>query len=345
MIENMLIRASKPLGLGQSPAFTMMGWVKSTKTEGQDYIISNTWRADGYNFGIRDGKVAFTLGHTYPANENWLDHHDQEICSNTLVSDGQWHHIVGVFKPLEKKVECYVDGKLDGTVILRKVYALRQDGAPYIGKSWYGDAQVDDIRVYNFALTPQAIKSLYQSYPAALVDPAFQLDFNLSQTGNIVVNSDIVTTAKVHLYRPGKNLQLRLTFPNEYEIKSYSFPEINGESPISGDIIKSRGLTGTIWTINLADNLNGILNASFVGVFTRQTNHLAQPGFEAALYKRGHQIAQKNVATSIWNPTRFLLWTDERKPGNGYEIEYVFTRHKESIRIPGATNWEYHGGR
>lgn len=185
------------------------------------------------------------------------------------------------------------------------------------------------------------MKSLYQSYPAAFADPAFQLDFNLTQTGNITVGADVVTTSKVHLYRPTKNLELRLTFPNEYVIKSHAFPEIDGQYPISGEIVKSRGLTGTTWTIPLKDNLNGIVNASFVGIFDRQTNHLAEPLFEAQLYKKAQQIAQESVVTSIWNPTRFLLWTDERKPGNGYDIEYIFTRHTESIRTPGGTEWGY----
>ena len=82
------------------------------------------------------------------------------------VNDGQWHHVVGTFDG--NKLSLYVDGQLDATASLvtapRKIHIT--DEPVYIGgnsqkedRNWNG--LVDEVRIYNYALSEQEIQDKY----------------------------------------------------------------------------------------------------------------------------------------------------------------------------------------
>jgi hypothetical protein len=84
----------------------------------------------------------------------------QNIESDRNIIDNNWHHILGTYDGSVMKL--YVDGVLSKTEdkwfpgdIAYGNYDL------YIGDSFNG--QIDDVRIYNYALTPTQVKTLYNN--------------------------------------------------------------------------------------------------------------------------------------------------------------------------------------
>lgn len=82
---------------------------------------------------------------------------------------GVWYHVVGVFSLSEGKMKIYVNGVLEGSVDKNTAINLSPGqpviiGANYVNPS--GDRAngfIDDVRIYNRALSSQEISSLYNS--------------------------------------------------------------------------------------------------------------------------------------------------------------------------------------
>jgi serine/threonine protein kinase/tetratricopeptide (TPR) repeat protein len=81
----------------------------------------------------------------------------------TIANDARWHHFVGVYDGT--MIYLYVDGELDASSTATG--RLRTDGAPvFIGansqvaeRGWKG--MIDDVRIYDYALSEVEIKALY----------------------------------------------------------------------------------------------------------------------------------------------------------------------------------------
>lgn len=79
------------------------------------------------------------------------------------VDDGEWHHIVGGYNG--DRIFLYVDGKLDtslkasGQIHINSLPVLIGENGSYPGREW--DGFIDDVRIYNFALSEVEIKVIY----------------------------------------------------------------------------------------------------------------------------------------------------------------------------------------
>jgi len=85
------------------------------------------------------------------------------LVGNKDIDDDQWHHLVGVYNGM--KICQYVDGELDTSAPARGRINL-DNGSVYVGKSsrfsfcdWNG--WIDDVRIYNRALSVTEIEALY----------------------------------------------------------------------------------------------------------------------------------------------------------------------------------------
>lgn len=86
------------------------------------------------------------------------------------VNDGQWHHAVGVY---DGNMMClYVDGELDvsseasGTIQINNKPVYIGENAERPGRCWNG--LIDDVQVYNYALTSDEIAIIYEERTAFL---------------------------------------------------------------------------------------------------------------------------------------------------------------------------------
>jgi concanavalin A-like lectin/glucanase superfamily protein/putative zinc finger protein len=82
------------------------------------------------------------------------------------VNDGQWHHVAGTFDG--NKLSLYVDGQLDVSAAImggpRKIHITDEPvligaNSQQEGRNWNG--LVDEVRIYNYALSVEEIQALY----------------------------------------------------------------------------------------------------------------------------------------------------------------------------------------
>ena len=94
--------------------------------------------------------------------------------TSTTISDGTWHHVVATYDG-STTYNLYVDGRFVKTGAMTTNTVL--GGNFYIGRSLPGDAdrsfngQIDDVRIYNYALTKQQIQQVFNQGSAVRFGP------------------------------------------------------------------------------------------------------------------------------------------------------------------------------
>lgn len=100
------------------------------------------------------------------------------MASNTSVSQG-WHHWVGVYDGSELKI--YLDGQLEGSVAVTGNISSTGDGDPNwltIGKDYYptyssgryNQGSIDEVRIFDQALSQYHVQTLYSETSRSCVD-------------------------------------------------------------------------------------------------------------------------------------------------------------------------------
>ncbi|MAG19803.1 hypothetical protein CL618_00005, partial [archaeon] len=149
--------------------FSVSAWVKSTNflTYGRILEKSSTspyWYNDGgtgYAFDVEAGIVKIGI------NDGTGD--DVIVSADTNISDGNWHHIVGVWDR-DGNGLVYIDGLLNGSGdISGESGALSNNGNLRIGKSQVGNANdflngsIDEVMIFNRSLSSTEILDLWKN--------------------------------------------------------------------------------------------------------------------------------------------------------------------------------------
>ena len=90
---------------------------------------------------------------------NWKD-------ANTTVTDGSWHH--GVVTVSGTSLIFYLDGKPDGSHTIANLSSISQNlwlGRENTGATYFS-GQLDELKIYNYALTTNQIKLDYNNSAA-----------------------------------------------------------------------------------------------------------------------------------------------------------------------------------
>ncbi|MDD5518917.1 MAG: LamG domain-containing protein [Candidatus Omnitrophica bacterium] len=145
---------------------TMEGWVYFDKLLAWQGIISKANYSGGYTDSAYilklDDQNRLTFGITSDGGEAGLHWTYQ----TGTVQSGRWYHIAVVFAP-STNMKIYIDGGLntnDTTSIPALIYNSGQSFK--IGKdvvSNYHPGKIDDVRIYNYARTPEQIRQDYNA--------------------------------------------------------------------------------------------------------------------------------------------------------------------------------------
>lgn len=174
--------------------FTISAWIKTPPNDAQPaanflskhfsgtvggYILSYNWNAPGANVA---NKAWFLVGNRTTNSIR------EPVTSTSDVNDGNWHQISGVYRP-GSTTTIYVDGvPVEGSI---SSSPLVSDNAPLlIGGNMLGAAieprysgLVDDVQIYNRALTDGEINFLFQN-PGQAISGAPVIE---SQPPNVTV--------------------------------------------------------------------------------------------------------------------------------------------------------------
>jgi len=179
---------------------TVSAWIKTTN--GGDQVIVSYDRNEYWRLEINgNGGGTGQIGWDVKTNSGQLD-----FGSNTRVDDGNWHHVVGVYDNGTAKI--YIDGVEDvsttsgstfGTGISRYGFvgvgseASNFDGNQ--GPANFFDGTIDDVRLYDRALSSSEIQDLYDAFissgPTQYRVENKGRDWWLQSSGS---NSDVFTT-------------------------------------------------------------------------------------------------------------------------------------------------------
>ncbi|MET0035467.1 MAG: LamG-like jellyroll fold domain-containing protein [Candidatus Thiodiazotropha lotti] len=170
---NTRIRISNPFPqIDVTQPLTVSAWVKKTHTTKNTYGIASIWTACE---GREDYFALQIYGNEGIPQETPYIIVFQAVSSNVTVpegatSNGEWHHIVGVFDGSTSSV--YTDGVLQ-TGTLRDVFQAPNlttdlvlggyDAWACTGSAFSGDfiGSMDEVRIYNRALSPTEVQELY----------------------------------------------------------------------------------------------------------------------------------------------------------------------------------------
>lgn len=339
------------LGIRDVAAFTIGWWIKTTDKSHQNYFISNAGGADGYRFWISNGVPHFLLGnneHVNPSIRAWWT---ENSCGVKDIADGNWHHLVWVFDAKGQKVTCYVDGVKDGERLLPRVYRQRKDIAPqiwggggYAYATHWNNSFLDDVRVYNYALSPQAVANLYNSYPAE-ENATTKVEITSDIEGPIYTSQRFQLNVKAFLGRRAKNLSLVVRLPWKLEgAVDYSFAPVNGESIVSGAITKMVVGTGILITVPLKNTVAGdiqwVIKAKYANA---QTPHLYDGTSTVTLYKNQEVLNTAKVVQTVWTKPSVEFFKERgAKIGNNYNITYGFKIKTNYVRADGNIEFSHY---
>ena len=156
--DNAYLDCGNDPSLDITGAITIEAWVKPTSMASIKYLIDKQ-QSDhkGYFiYHLADG----TLFVGYPDGSNW-----NELGSIGGLTVGKWTHIVATHNGSQQRI--YIDGVLDKSRD-QTISLVDSTTNLYIGKhigsnSYCFNGAIDEVRIYNRALSADEIKTHYQS--------------------------------------------------------------------------------------------------------------------------------------------------------------------------------------
>ncbi|MFZ0034799.1 MAG: LamG domain-containing protein [Sedimentisphaerales bacterium] len=160
------------LDFGATASFSIAAWVNSNIDTYVDTAIVDKKRIDaggysreGYTFKIYMDTLYFGIEDT---SSNVV-----VTAGNTPIRDNKWHHVAAVRDTAQDKLYIYLDGVLDAApVVDTTIGTLATSRSFRIGYAQYYpiffDGMIDDVRVYNHALSQNEIVAIMPE-PATLL--------------------------------------------------------------------------------------------------------------------------------------------------------------------------------
>lgn len=152
-------------------SFTLAAWAKINGSDDYHNILR---RDNGLNQGSENRRYIImwtqrTTGHAaFLVDDGAAAYSSAGVVSRT---DNNWHHFVGVYDAVNRKMYLYVDGGLEAgpsTIPATQFNTTREPWVIGAVSPVYSVAQfflgsIDDVRIYNRALTQTDITALYHN--------------------------------------------------------------------------------------------------------------------------------------------------------------------------------------
>ncbi len=174
--------------MGPDGTYSITGWIRTTYSSAEQDIVAATSSGHGILLEIRtNGQLRYL--HRYPYGSTG----GTEVFSGVSINDGDWHQFAAV--KTTDAIKLYVDGQFrvesSDTTVIPKTEAL--DIA--IGKLMVGNNSrmlrggIDDIRLYDRALTPGEVDALFSNTSAdQLLTLDLEAHWRLDETEGTVVD-------------------------------------------------------------------------------------------------------------------------------------------------------------
>ena len=169
---NDYVEKTSPNNLTFNKAFTLMAWIKTTDNAGK---IAGRWNGIqwGYMICIGEGPgIGSGYGAILIDKDVGSGSYDGYRYSETALNNNQWYHIVGVYDGDLNILDLYINGsKSNGTrsaSIPNYIASQNQpfsisNGSNNTSNNRYFTGIIDEVRVYNRALSGAEIQAIYNA--------------------------------------------------------------------------------------------------------------------------------------------------------------------------------------
>ena len=188
--------------ISTNAAYSACAWVNLASTSGyQTFVSINGTNVSGFYLQKRSdtGKFAMTM---LASDANAATVYKAD--STTTPSTSTWYHVCGTYDLANLKV--YVNGTLEGTTAFAAPWnatghTLIGAGRWGAGNVDYTNGKIDDVRIYNAALTAAQVAALAAgTYPTGLAGtPTYTLGYNTTVSGTMAMDSGALTTSSYTL--------------------------------------------------------------------------------------------------------------------------------------------------
>ncbi len=157
--------ADDSLDFEAGDSFSISAWIKTDDENGQIVYKRKYTGVGGYQEGYRLRLLWNLLFGIEDTSGNGIS-----ILGDTMVADDQWHHVVAVRDTATDKLYLYLDGSSDATPVTDPtIETLATDRSLEIGRAdstvspylSYHDGKIDDVRIYERALSAEEVQQLY----------------------------------------------------------------------------------------------------------------------------------------------------------------------------------------
>ncbi|MFI7650344.1 LamG-like jellyroll fold domain-containing protein [Micromonospora sp. NPDC049460] len=165
-------------------SFTVSAWVRVDRTDTTQTIVAQDGSTNsGFLLQYAPGATSGATGmwkFSLPAISGATNSADTTTVTAAAPDPGtSWHHLVGVLDVQNRQLRLYVDGALTTTTAMKAAWSPWQASGPLtVGRSIANGAAtgwlhggVDDLSVFQGALTPAKVNSLYQAQVVAPLNP------------------------------------------------------------------------------------------------------------------------------------------------------------------------------
>jgi curved DNA-binding protein CbpA len=151
-----------PLNSTAFDAISVSLWVKTTNKTRNKHLFSNYGRPHWFHVLLNpsgnDGRCSVQIDGGFSS---------PPYCSTTKsIANGQWHHVVACWDKVTGKVKIYLEGSKNVESTTRVKKRLDLTVPIWIGGQVnyrrYFEGVLDDVRIYNRALSPEEVKELYE---------------------------------------------------------------------------------------------------------------------------------------------------------------------------------------
>jgi outer membrane protein assembly factor BamD (BamD/ComL family) len=170
------------LDCGTNPSLDITGavsitsWIKVGNRDIDHKIAGNQDDINGgYKMGIYiNNRLEFEI-----RTADNLDILNRNVAGGTIIKEGVWYHVAGVYSLEDGYIRTYVNGVLDREMSTTQVLGASSGSfkigcEPFTPGAFNFNGAIDDLRLYNHALDEAEIKQLYNSYGSkSSVTPAF----------------------------------------------------------------------------------------------------------------------------------------------------------------------------
>jgi len=150
-------------------AVTVVAWIKTADASNTRALLYDRLEThDGF------GLVLDSLGYPYLS----INGGHKRIAASVNVYDQQWHFIVGTYSSVNEKMKIYVDGNLSDSTFYSDSIDYSPEPRNQIGRVKTGEdyfkGAIDEIRIYNRAITVEEVVTLYDNYTSVIDDNSFK---------------------------------------------------------------------------------------------------------------------------------------------------------------------------